>query len=213
MKRISLIALFVAACATGCSDGSGGDVGSGDTAERTPEARNADGRALFLAVYSGLGDEELSVTAIASSGEVSPDQAKADWSRIADVIAAQEPPFFENLSIDLRSGDPYQVEAALNHGSDLITQAVPVALPGAAVTDQGGSIPKCTVGVVACAVIAAAVSTAAAAVNYVGGVNVALAVNAFVWKYGKFWSAASTVETQRQTEAFVRELTTRLKAG
>ena len=210
MKR-TIAALMCATLAlplTGCEEA--GIYDGAGTIVRVPEQ---DGRALFIAIYSGLGDENLKVppqTPPESQKEIDREKALSGWNRIADKVQEQQPSFFAEFSISLRSGDPYLVKAALTRGSEAAGKAVPLALSGAVVAEPQ-AVEKCTVGVWACVTLAVAFHTAAGAFNYIGGINIALAVNTWVWRYTKWWDSTSSLQTERQTEAFVKDLTEGLK--
>ncbi|GAA2265906.1 hypothetical protein GCM10010232_67690 [Streptomyces amakusaensis] len=91
-----------------------------------------------------------------------------------DSIAAKNPGFFGDFSVEIRSGDPRRVEAAMNGAVAILTEVTASKESSAqsAVKDMGTGTGFCVVVVLNVLV----------AVNIGGAVNVSVAVNLQAWK-------------------------------
>ncbi|WP_433267111.1 hypothetical protein ACQPWR_05310 [Micromonospora vinacea] len=173
------------------------------------QAAAAEGERIFRAIYSGAGDEKLRIPRIAAPDAAVEPHGKA-WNELVQQVALTEPGYLAEFGRQMRSGDPYLVTEALEGGQARIEAAIKKLYPTASTkqteSDMGAN---CTVGAVACAVVAVAVSTGGAVLNYVAAVNVVAVVNAGTWVNG-FWGIARPDENSPGGEAFIRDLTVRL---
>jgi|GEM_PF-2608636 len=223
MFRSILMVVLLAVLSVSCSDGStpAGGGAPVDKRTRTSEEKREDGRAIYLAVYTGLGDKHLGVPVKIDEKQAPKEYHEAirnTFIRVANFLEAKDETFFETLSTELRSGDPYLVEAALERGSKASREALPLAVPGST-TELKTTEKVCgpaSVAVCVAVTVAAAFHTAVGAINWIAGANVALAVNVYIWQNAEFWDGDSvpvSEKSRRQTEAYIYELTEALYEG
>lgn len=155
---------------------------------------DADGKDLFRGVHFFQG--ELADTLVDAKIVESPrgglktattPEATAAVDALISAIEAEDPTFFAELSADLRSGDPYRVDEALQRSSEHI------AAHGSLIDDDGTNQGACMVLALAAAVVVVGFGWA------VYAADVAVALNRYV---------AVTQPVQELTaEQFVAKLT------
>lgn len=177
MKRIfAALAGLSVACALLMTVGHGASATEPSAQERPPAgATPAD---YFRALYFGTGPVADSVPLVrdaAESRDASAPQAVAAQDQLVDTVNANSPGFLDQFATEVTSGDHFRISEALNGGTEELHKAIGSSDPTAAAAMATPS-PKGK----ACAVTLACAVTVAVAYNYVGGVNVALAVMVYV---------------------------------
>ncbi|QFG69463.1 hypothetical protein [Ornithinimicrobium pratense] len=209
--RRRLIAVPVAAAVAAATIGLAPATAMDTSSAHTPisitaiEADDAqqDGMDLFRAVFFMQGDMAdvllakgaLDSAAAADMANQSP-EAAAVIDQVVEAMHKADPTFFTTLSEQLRSGDPFQVEAGLMDGTDLLNEVGAVAFGG----DEHSAAAVAMLVVMVVFVAVAAVATMGAAV-----VHTAAAVKVAVFsRYVVMGGRA--LDAERQIASLTRAL-------
>lgn len=173
------VAVAVAAAGVGLAPASAADpvpASASASVSTSLVGHNADrdGRALFQAVFFFQGDMAdslirdgiLTAAPQALAANRSPEGIQAIDTLVAEMSTA-DPGFFASFSDQLRSGDPFQVEAGLVAGIDLLTEVAPMG-PGG---DHSAN------WIIAVAVVVAVAVAAVYSLTYGAMVHHAVAIN------------------------------------
>lgn len=170
---------------------------------------HADGRDFVASFFLGAGSmtDELSEIPSLSGltelyeAEKSPEQQEA-IEQILDQVDAANPGLYERVSEEIRSGDPYQVEAAINETSDAINaQVAELADEVSEEEIEDAAISPQLVVVVVVVFHAGALVTGVV----VAAVGAAVVAGAVLWTNGK-----SANVSQANREAMISDLTATL---
>lgn len=146
------------------------------------EERDADqdGKDLFRAVFffqGEIADELMRDGILTADAQVRELNRSAEGTQAIDLVVETleqaDPDFFPTFSAQLRSGDPFQVEAGLQAATDLLTESLPTMTRG----DEAAALIVMAVVVV---VVAAALVVSVGAVysmTYGGLIHQAVAIN------------------------------------
>jgi SdpC family antimicrobial peptide len=132
-RRVAVTVVALATAVAATQAGSGPVLadqagGSGGPPALAAISADQDGRALFRGVFflngphSAAAAEVLRAPAEIVEGNRTP-EAAAYVETVVDTVAELDPAFFAAFSSSLRSGDPFQVERALDDGRQLVEQA------------------------------------------------------------------------------------------
>lgn len=162
-----------------------------------------DGKDLFRGVFFMQGEvaEDLIAQGVLEPTKGALDvnrssKAAAVIDRFVEQMDRADPTFFPTLSAQLRSGDPFQVEAGLMAGTDLLNQVAPVATGG----DQATAGAVLVVVVVFVAIAVAA--TFGATVHHSAAVLEVVVYSREVIMGGR------ALDSERQIAALTRALAT-----
>ncbi|MET4540710.1 SdpC family antimicrobial peptide [Arthrobacter bambusae] len=204
-------------------------LGSGGIATAAPPEAHAvtrhaandatsEGKALFRAIYFGVGPQvaevraKLSDNSYASFVQTASTQTGQEQAadNVVSAIEAKNSKFFANFHSALTSGDVMRVDAKFKQVQKVMTETLasaPQQIDAVAKSDTANPLAAVPVFI-----WAAAVWDVAAAVNYAVGVNVAVAAAAVVVVYAKvaFWPSAVTAGSQLESENTISEFSAAL---
>lgn len=212
MKRLiaTLCAGVLVASGAGMASAQPGTANNTVTASTSESNREAlsgasEAELTYVGLMSGARVGEVGIKGYGHGAALQPEEERA-WAEILPELEADGFDF-AHFNSEVRSGNPMKVEAALTDGGQALADHLLERHDSVAASDA--SPQACGPTFCVAGIVLVAVSTVAAAINYAGGVNVAVYAAVWTWTVGPDASPGEKLDFQNA----VAEITTDLAGG
>lgn len=187
-----------------------GQINTSVTAADSESSRSAlsgasESELTYVGLMSGASVAEAGIKGYGHGESLKPEEERA-WAQILQELHGAGFDF-DQFNSEVRSGNPMKVEAALTEGGQVLADHLLERHETVAASDA--SPQACGPTFCVAGIVLVAVSTVAAAINYAGGVNVAVYAAVWTWTVGPDASPGEKLDYQNA----VAEITTDLAGG